>query len=181
MCINRKQDHVMKLNKFVTTLIIVSGMAAFGAQADAGSGKVTFTGSIIDAPCSIQAGDEEQAISLGEVASAAVAGGKTSTPVPFYIHLENCSTGTLKTVQTTFSGASSSVTGAVLGVTGTASNVGIVMTDGDSNKIQLGTKTAKQNLTDGNNTLSYSAFIIGGEKPGEGEFTAVTNWTLSYE
>ncbi len=59
----------------------------------------------------------------------------TSTPVPFYIHSENCSVETATTVTTTFSGADSSVDGAVLGVTGNATDVGIVMTDGDSNTI----------------------------------------------
>ena len=55
----------MKMNKLFTALVLASGMAAFGAQADQGSGVVTFTGSVIDAPCSIAAGDEDQTISLG--------------------------------------------------------------------------------------------------------------------
>jgi type 1 fimbria pilin len=171
----------MKMNKLFTALVLASGMAAFGAQADQGSGVVTFTGSVIDAPCSIAAGDEDQTISLGQVSSSAVANGGTSTPVPFYIHLENCSVETATTVTTTFSGADSSVDGAVLGVTGNATDVGIVMTDGDSNTITLGEATSGQNVVNGDNTLTYSAYIIGGEAPTEGDFTAVTNWTLAYE
>lgn len=171
----------MKMNKLFTALVLASGMAAFGAQADQGSGVVTFTGSVIDAPCSIAAGDEDQTISLGQVSSSAVANGGTSTPVPFYIHLENCSVETATTVTTTFSGMDSSVEGAVLGVTGNATDVGIVMTDGDSNSITLGEATVGQNVVNGDNTLSYSAYIIGGEAPTEGDFTAVTNWTLAYE
>ncbi|EMC9752132.1 fimbrial protein [Enterobacter cloacae] len=171
----------MKMNKLFTALVLASGMAAFGAQADQGSGTVTFTGSVIDAPCSIAAGDEDQTISLGQVSSSAVANGGTSTPVPFYIHLENCSVETATTVTTTFSGADSSVNGAVLGVTGNATDVGIVMTDGDSNTITLGEATVGQNVVNGDNTLTYSAYIIGGAAPTEGDFTAVTNWTLAYE
>lgn len=60
----------MKMNKLFTALVLASGMAAFGAQADQGSGVVTFTGSVIDAPCSIAAGDEDQTISLGQVSSS---------------------------------------------------------------------------------------------------------------
>ena len=82
---------------------------------------------------------------------------------------------------TTFSGADSSVDGAVLGVTGNATDVGVVMTDGDSNTITLGEATTGQNVVNGDNTLTYSAYIIGGEAPTEGDFTAVTNWTLAYE
>ena len=171
----------MKLNKIFAVLALASGVTAFGAQADSGSGVVTFTGSVIDAPCSVAAGDEDQTISLGQVSSTAVANGGTSTPVPFYIHLENCSTETANTVTTTFTGASSSVSGATLGVTGSATDVGIVMTDGDSNTVSLGEATASQTLQNGDNTLAYSAYIIGGEAPTEGDFTGVTNWTLAYE
>ncbi|WP_448868846.1 fimbrial protein [Enterobacter ludwigii] len=171
----------MKFNKTLSAMVLASGLVTFGAQADQGSGMVTFTGSVIDAPCSIAAGDEDQTISLGQVSSSAVANGGTSTPVPFYIHLENCSVDTANTVTTTFSGMDSSVTGAVLGVTGNATDVGIVMTDGDSNTITLGEATAGQTIVSGDNTLSYSAYIIGGAAPTEGDFTAVTNWTLAYE
>jgi len=170
----------MKLNKIFAVLALASGVTAFGAQADAGSGTVTFEGAVIDAPCSV-VGDADQTIWLGQVSSSAVANGGTSTPVPFYIQLENCSTDTANTVTTTFSGASSSVSGASLGVTGSATDVGIVMTDGDSNTITLGEATAGQLLQNGDNTLSFSAYIIGGEAPTEGDFTSVTNWTLAYE
>lgn len=171
----------MKLNSIFSALVLASGVAAFGVQADEGSGTVTFTGSVIDAPCSIAAGDEDQTISLGQVNTATIANGGTSTPVPFYIHLENCTFDTATTVSAIFGGMSSSVDGAVLGVTGSASDVGIVMTDGDSNSIVLGESTAAQTIITGDNTLSYSAYVIGGESPTEGDFTAVTNWTLAYE
>ncbi|CAM4305098.1 MULTISPECIES: fimbrial protein [Lelliottia] len=171
----------MKLNNVFSALVLASGLTAFGAQADQGSGVVTFTGSVIDAPCSVAAGDDDQTIDLGQVSSSAVANGGTSTPVPFYIHLENCSVDTANTVSTTFTGADSSVDGAVLGVTGSATDVGIVMTDGDSNAITLGEATVGQTIQNGDNTLAYSAYIIGGEAPTEGDFTGVTNWTLAYE
>lgn len=171
----------MKTNNLFAAFVLASGVTAFGVQADQGSGVVTFTGSVIDAPCSIVTGDDDQSISLGQVSSAAIAKGGTSTPVPFYIHLENCSADTLKNVSTTFNGTKSKVSGAVLGITGTASDIGIVMTDGDSNAIALGEKTISQTITAGENTLSYSAYIIGGQAPTEGSFTGVTNWMLNYE
>jgi P pilus assembly protein, pilin FimA len=171
----------MKLNKIFAVLALASGVTAFGAQADSGSGVVTFTGSVIDAPCSVAAGDEDQTISLGQVSSTAVANGGTSTPVPFYVHLESCSVDTANSVTTTFTGASSNVSGASLGVTGSAGDVGIVLTDGSSNTITLGEATASQMIQDGDNTLTYSAYIIGGEAPTEGDFTGVANWTLAYE
>jgi type 1 fimbria pilin len=175
------QDQKMKLNKILLVMTLASGVSAFGVQADAGSGVVTFTGSVIDAPCSVTAGDEDQTISLGQVSSTAVANGGTSTPVPFYVHLENCSVDTANTVTTTFTGADSTVSGATLGVTGNASDVGIVLTDGGSNTITLGEATAGQTIQSGDNTLVYSAYIVGGENPTEGDFTGVANWSLAYE
>lgn len=172
----------MKLNKIVSALVLASGMTVFGVSAaDQGSGVVTFTGSVIDAPCSVAAGDEDQIISLGQVSNSAVANGGTSTPVPFEIHLEDCSIDTASTVKTTFTGADSTVEGAVLGVTGSASDVGIVLTDGAGQTVSLGEATAGQTVQDGNNTLLYSAYIIGGANPQVGDFTGVTNWTLAYE
>ena len=43
----------MKLNKIMMAAVIAFGASSFAQAADQGHGKVTFTGSIIDAPCSI--------------------------------------------------------------------------------------------------------------------------------
>jgi P pilus assembly protein, pilin FimA len=55
-------------------------MAGFGANAaDQGSGKVTFTGQIIDAPCSINPQDVEQEVKLGSIAIGALKSSGKST------------------------------------------------------------------------------------------------------
>jgi type 1 fimbria pilin len=167
--------------KVMPVFALVSGLFAFGAQADSGSGVVYFEGSVIDAPCSVASGDETQTISLGQVSSAAIAAGGTSTPVPFEVHLENCSTATANTVSTTFTGADSSVDGANLGITGTASDVGIVLTDGNGQAVTLGEATSGKTIQNGDNTLVYSAYMTGGETPTEGTLYSVANWTLAYE
>ncbi|MFQ9948740.1 MAG: hypothetical protein ACLRXB_02160 [Escherichia coli] len=66
------------LSMFATALL--SGVA-FNALADdpnQGSGKITFKGEVIDAPCSIAPGDD-QTINLGEVADTVLKSGRISS------------------------------------------------------------------------------------------------------
>lgn len=67
--------------------VIVSG-AAFAD--DQGSGKITFKGIVIDAPCSIAPDSVDKEVDLGEVTTAVINANKKSTPVPVDINLENC-------------------------------------------------------------------------------------------
>lgn len=43
----------MKLNKIMLATVLAFGVSSLANAADQGHGKVTFTGSIIDAPCSL--------------------------------------------------------------------------------------------------------------------------------
>lgn len=172
----------MKLNKTMMALVMAMGVSSF-AQADQGHGKVTFTGSIIDAPCSISPDSVDQTIDMGQISNAALLNGGKSTPRDFTIDLENCVfTGdTAKNkVTVTFSGASTA--SGLLGITGSASGAGIALThQGETDKIKLGTPTTAQTLQNGNNTLKFAAYVQGdAEKIVEGDFTAVTDFTLAY-
>ena len=52
----------------VATTALLSGLSFTAMAADnQGSGKITFTGEVISAPCSITPGDENQTIELGKV------------------------------------------------------------------------------------------------------------------
>lgn len=154
---------------------------------DQGHGKITFTGSIIDAPCSIKAGDEEQLINLGQVSNVALQNQGKSTPVPFEIRLENCQFGSpaaKNKVTVTFTGAASSVDANLLGISGSAKGAGVALTtQGGSTLIKLGTPTQPQLLEDGPNTLSFAAYMQGESENTpivEGGFTAVTDFKLNY-
>ena len=59
----------MKISKIASAVVLTMGVASFAAQADQGSGKVTFWGSIIDAPCSIKNGYGDQRIELGQISN----------------------------------------------------------------------------------------------------------------
>lgn len=54
----------MKLNKTILAAGLVLGFASMANAADQGHGTVTFTGSIIDAPCSIAPESIDQTVNL---------------------------------------------------------------------------------------------------------------------
>ncbi|MHA7845141.1 fimbrial protein [Serratia sp. D1N4] len=169
-----------KMNVLAAALISASAFAVHAA--DQGSGTVTFTGSIIDAPCSITPQTSDQVVPLGQVSAALLANQGTSTPQTFTIDLEKCDVSTLKNVSITFNGTAD---GDMLGIVGDAQGAGIVITDGSGTAIKLGQASAARLLSNGNNTLLFSAYLKGKSatpdsvKPGS--FTSIANFTLAYQ
>ncbi|VTR59918.1 Fimbria A protein precursor [Serratia fonticola] len=104
----------MKLNKIMMAAVIALGVSsvAHAAVKDQGHGKVTFTGSIIDAPCSITPDSIDQTIELGQISKVALKDGGKSTPRNFSIDLENCEVGkdNNNKVTVTFTGMESMAT-----------------------------------------------------------------------
>lgn len=167
----------------VMGLVLTAGAAN---AADQGHGKVTFTGSIIDAPCSINPDSVDQTINLGQISNVALkANNNTGTSIPrnFEIKLENCDTATSGSVKTTFNGAAGATDGS-LGITGTAKGASIILTNGDGSQIKLGEASAARTLQNGNNTLLFSAYLKGDGASATvtpGDFTAVADFTLAYQ
>ncbi|HGL4620246.1 TPA: fimbrial protein [Citrobacter koseri] len=174
----------MKLN--ITLLILLSSGLINFAIADEGHGRINFTGSVIDAPCSISPESIDQTVDLGQVSNAALKkdfNRGTSTPKNFEIKLENCmlSPGQ-ETVTTTFTGAEGK--NGKLGITGNASGAGIVLTDGGNSILTLGEATTPQRLKDGSNTLLFSAYLQGDGILTDitaGDFSAVADFKLNYQ
>ncbi|UAN52440.1 type 1 fimbrial protein [Serratia sp. JSRIV002] len=185
----------MKLNKFMVAAIALGFVSAANAAnaanaaQDAGHGTIEFYGSIIDAPCSIAPGDDNQRIPMGQIANVALKDGGKSTPENFYIHLENCDASTLKTVTTTFTGPTSAGNADLLGITGTARGASLAITDGSGTLIKLGQPTAPQGIQDQTNILNFSAYLQGdmgadGKTAAEivpGDFSTTTTFTLAYQ
>ena len=174
----------MKLNKTILAAGLVLGFASMANAADQGHGTVTFTGSIIDAPCSIAPESIDQTVNLGQISNVALQNGGKSTPRNFQIKLENCDITTLDTVTNTFSGMESTAVTGLLGFTGEAEGAGIAITDGSGSVVSLGQPTAGQTLVGENNTLVFSAYLQGSTasdaiKPGN--FYSVADFTLAYQ
>lgn len=176
----------MKLNKIMMAAVLTFGTISGAQAADQGHGKVTFTGSIIDAPCSIAPESIDQTIELGQISNVALKDGGQSTPKNFDIKLEDCSFGTpaaKNKVQVTFTGMESAAGNGLLGITGNAGGASLAITQGDGKVITLGQATKEQVLQDGNNTLSFAAYLQGDGASAtitEGDFQAVTDFTLAY-
>ncbi|KQB52251.1 fimbria A protein [Pseudomonas endophytica] len=168
----------------LASMVLLAGTASIAQAAGAGAGTVTFEGAIIEAACSIKPESVDQTIGLGQVAKSQLEAGGVADPEEFYIQLVGCDTSTLKTVTTTFTGAESAAVPGALGIVGTAGGAGIMMRDGTGSQIVLGTATKPQVLQDGDNTLSFGAYLQGSSTVGAvtpGQFTAVTNFSLAYQ
>lgn len=176
----------MNMNKKMLAAVIALGMSSMAHAADMGHGKVTFTGSIIDAPCSISPDSIDQTVDLGQISNAALKDGGKSAPRNFSIDLENCSFGSpaaKNKVSLTFTGMQSAAANGLLGITGTARGASVGITDGSGAVIELGKATTAQTLQDGKNTLSFAAYMQGDGASAtitEGDFQAVTDFTLAY-
>lgn len=171
----------MKVNKIVIALGMVMAAGAANA-ADQGHGTITFTGSITDSPCSITAETANQTVDLGQVSSTALKSGQTSSPKAFFIQLEQCDTSSLSSVATTFTGAADASNPDMLGITGSASGAGIVITDGSGTPVKLGTASDAQTIGDGSNKLSFSAYLqANGASITAGDYSSTADFTLAYQ
>ncbi|CAI1634953.1 fimbrial protein [Serratia ficaria] len=186
----------MKLNKIMMAAVLAFGASSMMAQAaNQGSGSVTFTGEIIDAPCSIAPGNIDQTIPLGQISNLSLKDGRESeVKQPFKIVLEDCTSATAQMVHTTFTGEAGGADGKDMKMVGlgsgsTAKGASIVITD-DHNAnavVELGTKTAGQVIKAGATgaDLEYHAFLKGNggslNTITPGAFTSVVNFALSYQ
>ncbi|CAK9883930.1 MAG: Fimbria A protein [Candidatus Erwinia impunctatus] len=180
----------MKMTALAVVLAATAGMSMNVNAANQGSGSLTFKGSIIEAPCSINPNSSNQEVDLGQVNSAQLKNSGTSTPQNFQINLENCAltkkedgTTIAPTLKLTFGGAPA-VAGnsSWFGITGNASGAGIVITDAASNKIPVGGLSVTRSLLEGSNTLSFSAYLQGiGSTVTPGNFQSIVDFILAYE
>lgn len=176
------------MKKIILATLASGLMSSSVFAADMGHGKVSFTGSIITAPCSISPKTINQTVELGQIADSTLAGGGKSTPTTFDVSLLNCTKATVKNgVQLVFSGAAAAfdATKKTLGIAGTASGAGVQITNGAGEVITLGKASPFQLIQDGNNTLRFAAYLIGNPNKDivvtAGEFSSVADFTLNYE
>ncbi len=176
----------MKLSTLSISLGLTAAIMAGSAVAAEQGGKVTFTGSVTNSACSISPESSDQTIDMGQVSIKDLTDGdKTTQPRNFDIALENCvlDEDAQNMVSVTFSGAAASFEPGILGVSGTASDIGVAIAEQNSGAsfLPLGTASQAQTLNNGNNTLHFSAYLMGGDKPTEGDFSSVANFVLAYQ
>lgn len=180
----------MNANKILVAMGVGSMLLCGSAVAagGAGSGKVTFNGEIINAPCSVAPESVDQVVEMGQISTKELVKGGESNSKPFSIKLLNCEiTPDEDAVKVTFSGIKDSIDPSLLIIGGgQAKGAGIKMTAPGGGAIVLGEPTTAFNLVNGDNELPFSAVLKGyadqtANPLTAGAFTAVTNFTLSYE
>lgn len=176
----------MKSNIAVATLMAL-GLFSINTQAatTGNSGKVTFTGEVVDSPCNLAPGQDgtDVKVDFGQLSMAQLnAGVKTSEP--FVLKLENCSLGnadgTTKTAEITFNSSDVDTTNsALLKTNGSATGLGIGI-----NGYTFGTAAPIKGLVDGNNNLRFTATaqqLATGTDVTAGDFMAATNFVIAYK
>src|SRR5690606_38286575 len=171
--------------------VIVSG-AAFAD--DQGSGKITFKGIVIDAPCSIAPDSVDKEVDLGEVTTAVINANKKSTSVPVDINLENCQlddpadeTDTpITKVDVTFTSAATDAADTSLmsnTYASDAQNVGVRLLDNAESAITLGEANEVELLAGSTTqTLHFKAVmeVPTGKTATAGQVEATANYVLMY-
>jgi type 1 fimbria pilin len=179
----------MKLNKIMLGAIVALGTISMANAANhgggnAGGGTVTFKGTIVEAPCSIDPGSLDQTVKLGDISANQLADGGKSTPQDILVKLTGCDVKTAENVTTTFNGAESSAQPGLLAILGTASGASISINDTDGKLLPLGEKSRPQKIVGGQATLRFSAHLQGDGASAAvtpGEFNSVADFTLAYQ
>ncbi|HIA0410220.1 P fimbria major subunit PapA [Escherichia coli] len=185
--------------KSVIAGAVAMAVVSFGVNAapttPQGQGRVTFNGTVVDAPCSISQKSADQSIDFGQLSKSFLQAGGVSKPMNLDIELVNCDITSFKgvggapgakkgTVKLAFSGPrvsghneeldTSGGTGTAIVVQAAGKNVSFDGTEGDANT-----------LKDGDNVLHYTAIVkkssANNAQVTEGAFSAVATFNLSYQ
>lgn len=159
-----------------------------------GGGKISFTGYVIEAPCSVEMNSANQEVNFGQISSKELSKDNgTSVKKRLEINLTDCVIEKQSKVHVTFSGALASDNHpeelGTSGNTGTA----IVISDSGGNFVKFDGKsnTVDTYLQSGNNTLVYTTWVKKKANSGvtsnsaatiqPGRFNAITAFQLHYD
>ncbi|EDU9604355.1 fimbrial protein [Salmonella enterica subsp. enterica] len=194
-----------KVNNFILAACAVGIMAsnAWGAVptgVDYGHGTLHFTGSVINAPCSIAPGDEDIDVPLGQIANKVLeAGAGYSLTQPITIHLQDCDltaqsgvvsgSGTVdypafSKVSVQFAGSADAKNADLYANTGTAQGVGIRLMDTMAGNVPLkaNASSAEHGLTSGDNILKFGARLEkNGDAVATGTVAADVTYAMNYK
>jgi len=180
------------MKKIILAALVSGVMSTPVLAADsAGDGTVTFEGSIIVAACGIAPESVDQTVNLGQVTTKQLAGGGTSRPVPFTIELVDCEMvdttvdPTAKNMaKVTFTGGVSQEVPDTLAIQGSAAGAGVVIVGLNGQPVTIdGSSSTDINFQNGDNSLLFTAYLQGAATgtATPGAFTALANFTMSYE
>ncbi|MBP6123063.1 MULTISPECIES: fimbrial protein [Providencia] len=180
----------MKLNKCMSVLGAALLATSFASLADVNVGTVTFKGEVRDTPCNLDAGQGGTAtvVDFGQLSLSQLNDGDSKYK-NFDLNLKGCQLTSVdnsdpanpvtvtKTASITFDGVNKVAGQNLLATTGSAANVAVGIQN-----ITFGT-ASPLNLRDGDNTLTYSAFVkkAGAAAVTAGDFTTISTFEISYQ
>ena len=159
------------------------------AQSTPGTGQVTFNGELKDDTCVINAGDEDQKVTLPTVSAKTLpAAGAVGGSTPFAISVSQCPT-TLSQVAAHFetTNMDPNTRNAInLATTSPAENVQVQLLDhngklGTAAPLQLGSTGEYVGITNQAATMTYSGQYYATDAATAGYVTAVVRYTLAYQ
>lgn len=184
------------VNKALLALAITALSTGYVfADVDGGSGKITFTGTIINAPCAIEPDDIDKQVALGEVPASYINTNGHSDAVDASLHLINCdlpnsdngNNVAVSKVDVTFSSDSVTTEDSNL-LSNTfasgAQNVGVRLLDKTSTNIVLGTaKTIDLSAGSATQILPFMAYMqkVGATDVTVGAVAATATYRLTYK
>lgn len=182
----------MKHNLFaltaLTSILFTANVLAEVPPGSQGNGQISFTGSVLKAPCGLAPGvdGDNQSIALGQTSDAQLRTVGYATPKEFKIKLIGCTFDDKlekdTVVNVRFDGASVGGVNGFLGTTGDAKGMAIRLLDSGNKPVKVGTKSQDYTLRSGDNTLQFSAQVVAvqGETIIAGDYNAFTSFSLTY-
>lgn len=168
-----------KKNIFIIAMSALVSSSAFAdapVGADQGSGRIHFTGTVINAPCSVAPGDADINVDMGQVANKVLeTGNKYSQNVSYTIHLQDCDLSSqtagaveypaMSKVGVSFGGTADSSVAELVANTGSAKGAAIRLIDANGNLLKVGDTSKDINLVTGNNELVFAARVEANNQP----------------
>lgn len=150
-------------------------------------GNMRFQGTVIAESCRVEAGDRQMTVRMGQISSNRFHdAGEDTRPVPFDIHLRDCSTAVSQRVGVAFRGVADGKDPDVLSVgegPGVASGIGVALFDGENNLIPINSPPANwTRLYSGPTTLHFVAkYRATGHQVTGGVANAQAWFSLTYQ
>ncbi|WP_413504028.1 fimbrial protein [Serratia grimesii] len=174
----------MKLKAIATVIPALFSVSAFAADIEGGTSRVTFTGKVIEASCTVSQDSLNQVIDMGTIAAGDLSQARKGKERNFNIKVSGCNdTDGLAKAYVIFKGATTNQDSTILSTTGNNDTVGIeikhngqpVILDGEA-------KTADVKIGgDGNALFNFTANYVALQDNVEtGDANASADFTIFY-
>ena len=151
--------------------------------------NVHFSGALVSEPCTLPEADQDIHLDFGTVIEKYLYQYQRTKSQSFTIHLTECDPTILNTISVTFQGAADTELTNMLALdnSSTSKGVAIGLELADSTPLAINKASPYTQLTTGNNTLTFNAFVqaeptaVSSKSLTEGEFTATASFVLAYQ